>query len=43
MQFIQLNYDMEGTNPTLTVSAYLMPMSMVQNQRYYPNNYTITS
>lgn len=42
-RFIQLNYDMEGTNPTLTVSAYLMPMSMVQNQRYYPNNYTVTS
>lgn len=42
-RFIQLNYDMEGTSPTLTVSAYLMPLSLVQNQRYLPNNYTITS
>ena len=41
-QYIQLNYDMSGTSPTLTVSAYLMPLSMVENQRYYPNNYTIS-
>ncbi len=41
-QYIQLNYDMEGTSPTLTVSAYLMPLSMVENRREYPNNYTIS-
>jgi len=41
-QYIQLNYDMEGTSPTLTVSAYLMPLSLVENRREYPNNYTIS-
>jgi len=41
-RYIQLNYDMSGTSPTLTVSAYLMPLSLVENQRYYPNNYTVS-
>lgn len=41
-RYIQLNYDMEGTSPTLTVSAYLMPLSLVRNDRTYPNNYTIS-
>lgn len=41
-RYMRLSYDMEGTSPTLTVSAYLQPQSTVQNQRYLPNNYTIS-
>lgn len=42
-RFIQLIYTLTGTSPTMTLSSYLMPLSSVTNQRYLPNNYTITS
>jgi hypothetical protein len=42
-RYLRLNYTLGGTSPTATVSAYLQPLSTVRNQRYYPNNYTITS
>ncbi len=42
-RFMQLRYVLGGTSPTVTVSAYLMPQSSAEAQRYLPNNYDITS
>jgi hypothetical protein len=41
-QFLRLNYTLGGTTPTVTVSAYLQPANMIQNDIYYPNGYTIS-
>lgn len=41
-QYIRLNYTMGGTSPTITVSAFLMPMSMVDNYASYADAITIS-
>lgn len=41
-QFLRLNYTLGGTTPAVTVSAFLIPQSMVQNDYVYPNGYTIS-
>lgn len=41
-RYLGVRYDVTGTSPTITVSAHLMPLSMVQCEVEYPNGYTIS-
>ena len=41
-QFIGIRYDTTGTTPTITVTAALMPMSMVDATNDYATGYAIT-
>lgn len=41
-RFCRLNYTLGGTTPTITVTAALIPMNMVQNEVAYPKGYTIS-
>lgn len=42
-QYLGIRYDVTGTTPTITCSAYLMPMNMVDiSTVFYPKNYTIS-
>ena len=40
-RYLGIRYDTTGTTPTLTVSAYVLPMSMIQASVLYPKGYTI--
>ena len=41
-QFLRLNYVLGGTTPTITVSSFLQPLSMLQNYIAYPDALTIS-
>jgi hypothetical protein len=41
-RYVRLNYTLGGTTPTATVTAYLQPASMVQNEGVYKDAYTIS-
>jgi len=41
-QFLGIRYDVTGTTPTITVTAQLMPQSMVSSYSSYPKGYTIS-
>lgn len=41
-RFIGIRYDVTGTTPTITVSAYLVPLSFVQAENTYPDGITIS-
>lgn len=41
-QFLGVRYDVTGTTPTITVTAALMPMNMVDAQNTYAKGYTIS-
>jgi hypothetical protein len=41
-RYIDVNYTLGGTTPTVTVSAYLQPLSMIDGYRTYANSYSIT-
>jgi hypothetical protein len=41
-RYLGIRYDTTGTTPTLTVTAFLQPMSMIQASETYPKNYTIS-
>lgn len=42
-QYLGIRYDVTGTTPTITCSAYLMPMNMVDiSNVFFPKNYTIS-
>jgi len=41
-QYMRMYYTAAGTNPTLTVTASLIPQSMVQADAVYPKGYTIS-
>lgn len=41
-RYIRLNYTLGGTTPTITVTAFLQPMSMIQNDAYYADALTIS-
>lgn len=41
-QFLGIRYDVTGTTPTITVTAALMPMSMVDAYNTYAKGYTIS-
>lgn len=42
-RFIGLNYTLGGTTPLITVTAAILPMSMVQNEKAYADGFTISS
>ena len=41
-RFIGIRYDTEGTTPTITVSAFLMPLSMIDATNDYADGFNIT-
>ncbi len=41
-RYLGLNYDVGGTTPTITVTAFVTPTSMIQRYRTYAKNYTIS-
>lgn len=41
-QFLRLNFTLGGTTPTATVTAYVIPQSMVQNYVSYADGFTIS-
>lgn len=41
-RYIGIRYDTTGTTPTITMTAALVPLSVVNAQASYPNGYTIT-
>jgi hypothetical protein len=42
-RYLGIRSVLAGTTPTITISAYLVPMNMAQlGANVYPNNYTIT-
>ena len=41
-RFVRIGYVLAGTTPTLTITAMLMPMSMVQNDKYHLDGITIS-
>lgn len=41
-RFLRLNYTLAGTTPSITVTAMLMPKSMIQAEAVYPKGYTIS-
>lgn len=41
-RYVRANYTLGGTTPTVTVTSWVVPMSMVQNFIIYPNGYTIS-
>jgi hypothetical protein len=40
-EFIRLNYTLGGTTPSVTLSAYLQPQSMVDEQTLYKSGFTV--
>lgn len=40
-RYTRLNYTLGGTTPTITVTAFLMPMSMIQNDAVYADGFAI--
>jgi hypothetical protein len=41
-RYLRLNYDVGGTTPTITVSAWLQPADMIDANYFYPDAITIT-
>jgi len=41
-RFLGIRYDVTGTTPTITVTAALQPLSMVQASNNYPDGFTIS-
>lgn len=41
-RYLRVFYDVGGTTPTMTVTAFLQPMSMIDSQEAYPDALTIS-
>lgn len=41
-RYLRLNYTLGGTSPTVTVTAFLQPLSMVQNYQSYADGFNIS-
>lgn len=41
-RYLGVRYDVTGTTPTITVTAWLAPMSMVEFNSHYPDGITIS-
>src|SRR4030066_92187 len=41
-RYLGVRYTLAGTTPTITVSAYLVPMSMLQGNESFPDAITIS-
>jgi hypothetical protein len=37
-RYIRLNFDVGGTTPSITVSAFLQPLNMIDSYEAYPDN-----
>lgn len=42
LRYLGLNYDVGGTSPSVTVTAFLQPASMIQNNKAYADGFTIS-
>lgn len=42
LRYVRLNYVLGGTTPSVTLSAYLQPQSMIQNNVDYASGFTIS-
>lgn len=42
-RYIGIRYDVTGTTPTITVTAFLQPLSMIDSSVQYPDALTITN
>jgi len=42
-RYLGMEYTLGGSTPTITVSAYLQPLNMVQQDKSYADNITITT
>lgn len=40
-RYLGIRYDVTGTTPTITVTAFLQPLSMVQKNLLFPKNYPL--
>lgn len=41
-RYLGIRYDVTGTTPTITVTAFLQPMSMIASDAIYPDGFTIS-
>lgn len=41
-RYLGLKYDVGGTSPSITVTAFLQPLSMIQKDKSYADNITIS-
>jgi hypothetical protein len=41
-RYLGIRYDVTGTTPTITVTAFLQPLAMVESFDQYPDGFTIT-
>ena len=41
-RYLRLYFDVGGTTPTVTVTASVMPLSMIDKRKFYPKGYTIS-
>lgn len=41
-RYLAVKYDVGGTTPTITVTAFLQPMSMIQNYTSYADGFTVS-
>lgn len=41
-QYLGVRATLGGTTPTVTVSAYLLPLSFLQKEKIYPDGFTIS-
>jgi hypothetical protein len=41
-RYLRLNFTLGGTTPSATVTAFLIPQSMIQNYVSYPDGFTIS-
>ena len=41
-RYLRMNYTVGGTSPTVTVTAEIQPMSMIQSEAYYKRGYTVS-
>lgn len=41
-RYIGIRYDVAGTTPTITMSAYLVPLSFIEQSNIYAKGYTIS-
>lgn len=41
-RYLRLYYNVGGTSPSVTVTAFLQPLSMIQKDKHYADNITIS-
>jgi hypothetical protein len=41
-RYLGLNYNVGGTSPSITVSAFIQPQSMIENRKAYARGYNVS-